>query len=328
MFENICNLLIPLCMQLASPLQAPALQAFNIQPNGITISGVSSGAFMAVQMNVAYSQTFAGVASVAGGVYWCAEHDADKAAENCMKNPAAINTSVMISKARELQSQNQIDSLANLQKQKVLIYASPADEVVKVDAGHKLLEFYREFTPLSQIELLNTPEAAHGFPTLDKGNPCNKGRLPWLLNCEFDMAGKILHSMYGALQSRGMMEPNHLHRFNQRDFGDSSTPLYRDGWVYVPAACARGASCRLHIALHGCQMNPDFIKQKFVIESGFNEWAETNNIVVLYPQSARDKRGNPYACWDWYGFTGADYVTKSGAQPSALFKMIERLRGL
>lgn len=81
------------------------------------------------------------------------------------------------------------------------------------------------------------------------------------------------------------------------------------------------------MALHGCQMNPDFIQQRFVLEAGYNEWAETNKIIVLYPQSARDPRGNPFACWDWYGFTGPDYVTKTGAQPAALIRMIERLRG-
>lgn len=327
MLDNICALLVPLCIQLASPLQAPALKSYEIPSEGITVSGVSSGAFMAVQLGVAYSETFSGVASVAGGIYWCAEQDADKATDNCMKNPAAIDSRVMIAKARELQGLQQIDPLKNLQKQNVLIYASPGDEVVRMDGGEKLKEFYQEFTPSSQIELLSSPEAAHGFPTLNKGNPCDKGRLPWLLNCDFDMAGKILHSMYGTLQPRGTQDLRNLHRFNQWEFGQASTPLYRDGWVYVPTACAQGESCRLHVALHGCQMNPDFIQQRFVLEAGYNEWAETNKIIVLYPQSARDPRGNPFACWDWYGFTGPDYVTKTGAQPAALIRMIERLRG-
>lgn len=132
---------------------------------------------MAVQLGVAYSETFSGIASVAGGIYWCAEQDADKATDNCMKNPAAIDSRVMIAKARELQGLQQIDPLKNLQKQNVLIYASPGDEVLRMDGGEKLKEFYQEFTPSSQIELLSSPEAAHGFPTLNKGNPSVPRRL-------------------------------------------------------------------------------------------------------------------------------------------------------
>lgn len=328
MIESLCTLLLPLCMQLASPLPAPPLKSYNIDPQGITISGVSSGAFMAVQMDVAYSATFQGVASVAGGIYWCAEQDAEKATENCMKNPAAIDSSIMINKARDLSARQKIDDLHHLKNHKVLIYASPKDEVVKMDGGLKLQDFYRAFTPDSRIEFLSTPETAHGFPTLDRGGPCHTGRLPWILNCDFDMAGKILSTFYGPLNERGPQDLRNLHRFHQHEFGDAETPLYRDGWVYVPTACAAGAPCRLHVALHGCQMNPDFIQQRFVSEAGYNEWAERNFIIVLYPQSARDQRGNPYACWDWYGFTGEDYITQQGSQPQALMKMIHRLRGL
>ena len=69
--------------------------------------------------------------------------------------------------------------------------------------------------------------------------------------------------------------------------------------------------------------------------AGYNEWAEANDIVVLYPQAAPVLRRligmplewpNPQGCWDWWGFTGEDFATKSGAQISAVNAMIDRTR--
>ncbi|WP_235580933.1 hypothetical protein [Pseudorhodoferax sp. Leaf265] len=36
---------------------------------------------------------------------------------------------------------------------------------------------------------------------------------------------------------------------------------------------------------------------------GFNRWADTNRLIVLYPQVARSGASpfNPKGCWDWWG---------------------------
>ncbi|KHD87678.1 MAG: PHB depolymerase [Bdellovibrio sp. ArHS] len=305
--------------------QVEPLQAYNIDKQAVSISGVSSGGFMAVQMGVAYSRDFVAVASVAGGIYWCAEGDSQKAQTWCMKQPENINTLVQVEEVKRLAQVGAIDSVAHLQRQNIYIFASPKDGVIHPGNGEKLEEFYRQFVPSAQVFTEKSIEAAHGFPTLNAGNPCQMGFLPWLLKCNFDLAGDILQAAYGQLQARGFAQSSHLIKFNQKDFGDENTPLYGEGWVYVPAACAQGAKCRLHIALHGCQMNPDFIQDKFVSLAGYNEWAETNNIIILYPQSAKISKDNPYACWDWFGFTGPDYMTQSGKQMHAIKKMLQTI---
>lgn len=307
--------------------QTASLGSYNIDPQGITISGISSGAYMAVQMEVAYSSVFSGAASVAGGVYWCAKGDSNLAQTACMSQPSNINVNDQINQAKSLATAGSIDPIKDLANHKVYIYASPKDSIINPVNSDKLQEFLTAFMDPSHITTVHTVNSAHGFPTLKSGNPCTMAMLPWILNCNYDTAGAILQSMYGTLKPPVAAVNANLISFSQADFGDASTPLYASGWVYVPSACAAGAACKLHVALHGCQMNPQFIQAQFENLTGFNEWAESNNIIVLYPQSAMLNSANPYACWDWFGFTGSNYVTKSGRQMTALKKMVDRVRG-
>ncbi|TCS57599.1 hypothetical protein EDD52_1267 [Primorskyibacter sedentarius] len=53
-------------------------------------------------------------------------------------------------------------------------------------------------------------------------------------------------------------------------------------FVYVPADCAEGEICRLHIALHGCKQRRQVIGEDYARLTGYNRWAEANQIVVLY----------------------------------------------
>jgi len=47
---------------------------------------------------------------------------------------------------------------------------------------------------------------------------------------------------------------------------------------------------------------------------------------VLYPQ-VNGSLLNPRGCWDWFGYTGRDYATKSGPQMAAVKAMTDRLQG-
>ena len=110
------------------------------------------------------------------------------------------------------------------------------------------------------------------------------------------------------------------------------------GHVYVPRACAAGKVCRLHLALHGCHQYDEEIGNVYYTHSGYNEWAESNDIIVLYPQAIATTIPlsvwpfnlqtliNPNGCWDWWGYTGKDYANKEGVQIKAIMAMIARLR--
>jgi len=97
--------------------------------------------------------------------------------------------------------------------------------------------------------------------------------------------------------------------------------------VYIPKACASAGGCRIHVALHGCRQSAESVGDAFYRYAGYNRWAETNRIVVLYPQ-ARATWGlplNPYGCWDWWGYTGSGYLTKAAPQIAALRAMVDRV---
>ena len=57
---------------------------------------------------------------------------------------------------------------------------------------------------------------------------------------------------------------------------------------------------------------------------GYNEWAVSNDLIMIYPQS-RFSYKNYYGCHDTWGITGDDFATKNGVQPSAIMKMVDRL---
>lgn len=306
---------------------AEALPKLKIEPESITVSGVSSGAFMAVQLQVALSARIRGTASVAGGIYWCAEGDRNKSQMQCMIAPGNIDPARHIQKAKDEAAKGTIDSLDNLSKTKVYLFQSKSDLIIRPESLDKLQKFFAEFVPDTRMRVRIDERAAHGFPTASFGNPCSQMGLPWMLNCSLDLAGEILAEFYGTLAPAKDPDSGNLVAFDQTLYAEKSAGLLAEGHAYIPKACREGESCRLHIALHGCQMNPDFIGDAFRAHAGFNGWAEQNRIVVLYPAAAKSAE-NPFACWDWFGYTGQDYVLKSGRQILAIQKMIDAIAGV
>jgi poly(3-hydroxybutyrate) depolymerase len=100
-----------------------------------------------------------------------------------------------------------------------------------------------------------------------------------------------------------------------------------EGFVFVPQDCAAGKPCRLHVAFHGCRQGSGFVGRAFARDAGYNRWADANRIVVLYPQAAKSLIWpfNPRGCWDWWGYSGANYATRDGLQLKAVHRMLRAL---
>jgi poly(3-hydroxybutyrate) depolymerase len=115
------------------------------------------------------------------------------------------------------------------------------------------------------------------------------------------------------------------------------------GYLFVPKACEPGAGqlCRLHVVLHGCLQSAEVLGDEFYTKIGVNEWADTNRIIVLYPQAhATDIselasqnflslfNTNLQGCWNWWGYAGdKQFMTKRGVQLGVIWSMMQRVTG-
>jgi poly(3-hydroxybutyrate) depolymerase len=303
-----------------APVQLPAL---GLDASSITVSGLSSGAFMAVQLGVAHSSVFKGVGIIAGGIYGCAENSEKIATDLCMAHPENIDAAKYVQRARDHFQKNLIDDPANLSAQKVFILNGREDKTVLPAAGPKLESFYQAFG--SSIVTEYGLAMGHAFPSEKASNPCDVSRFPWINRCGYEGARKILETFYGPLSKPAGKVTEPVMAFNQEEFHGIEAAMLEEGNVFIPAPCKDpGAHCRLHIALHGCLQNPRLVKNAFFENAGFNEWAETNKMVILYPAVALSPK-NPNGCWDWYGYTGPDYAVKTAAQMKVIIEMITRL---
>jgi hypothetical protein len=89
------------------------------------------------------------------------------------------------------------------------------------------------------------------------------------------------------------------------------------------------------VALHGCKQDTGSVGQQFVQNTGYTRWADTNNLIVLFPQTKVDNTthataasgtlSNPNACFDWIGWYGGDFARRSGTQMAAIKAMVDRV---
>ncbi|MGJ7917128.1 prolyl oligopeptidase family serine peptidase [Massilia sp. LXY-6] len=322
------------------------LQRYQIDPAKIFVAGISSGGFAAVQMHVAHSSTFKGAAIYAGGVYWCAGPDgAAGALANCggetlPTNQASYNSTLAASEAY-LDAQSSlgtIDPASNLQGQPVYLWSGTQDVVVNPREMADLDAEYRHYG--ANVRFDNTFPAAHGWESPGGELPCGTLGSPYMVKCSvngaaYDSVKTWLTMFLGRLNPRnnGKLSGS-LSAFDQTEFGaSSSVSMSPTGTVFVPKACQAGKPCGFVLALHGCLQEASLIGNRWVAEAGINEWADTNNLVVVYPDTVASSAPgptNPNACFDWWGYSNQydpNYALKSGAQMSVLYAMVQRVTG-
>jgi len=322
--------------------ELPALDADRATTS---VSGISSGAYMAGQFELAHAKDVIGAAIIAGGPYGCSESlyadvipgpgtallNLTKAVNGCMQNALQAfgvpDPEQLAHRAERLAEHDRIDPIADVKADRVYLFTGKNDTTVVpaiVDAARK---FYEDVgVPKENILYVSDIPAGHAFVTDDRGPACDYTGKPYIVDCDYDQAGALLRQMYGTLNPPAETATGRLMVFDQDAFtkGLSNHGLSDQGLVYVPQACMDSAGCRVHIAFHGCGQNRTFVGDAFARDSGFARWADANNIVVLFPQTASTPL-NPQGCWDWWGYTGADYLTRKAPQITAVYRMLERL---
>ena len=329
-------LLLTAALSVASVAQAAdSLPAFLADPDQTSVSGLSSGAFMAVQYQVAFSSTVKGAGVVAGGPYYCAGTLGYGAVDICVGMVPFLppNPSLMLIAADAFANAGQIDPLADLKNDRIYVFSGTKDRVVYPQAVDATVEFFKlAGVPSTNISYVNQLPAGHAFITRAFGNDCAANEPPYINRCTvkgqgYDQAGALLTHIYGKLNSPVKSVRGRIVTFNQREFAAASSGMAEDGYVYVPISCRRDSSgCKVHIALHGCKQSAQVVGKDFYSRTGYNNWADSNKLLVLYPQvNATSLPYNPRGCWDWVGYTGPNFATQAGVQLSAIKAMVDRL---
>ncbi|HEX5305258.1 MAG TPA: PHB depolymerase family esterase [Dyella sp.] len=301
-----------------------ALPTLHVDPSRVAVVGLSSGAYMATQAQLAYPEIFPNAALVAGGPYGCAGGNLQTALSSCMKGAPAIDVDALVASARKRAAAGEIGPLSALAKSHVYLLHGTADGVVApavAEAGAQFYQQLREGDPaLSGMQVVDdgARDFGHNLPIAANGADCGQSVSPYLGHCGFDAAGEIFRQLFGAPPQPVVdTAKGRVLDFDQDALRPDGADAFlaSKGYVYVPPACAAGKPCGLVVALHGCKQNADAVGQAFVEDAGFNRWADAYGVAVLYPQTrASFAPLNPQACWDWWGYSGTDYDTRHGMQ--------------
>ncbi|HEX2446677.1 MAG TPA: poly(3-hydroxybutyrate) depolymerase [Methyloceanibacter sp.] len=319
---------------------AEELPKLGAELSATSVSGLSSGAYMAGQIQVAHAKDIIGAGIVAGGPYACAESSASRifpfwptavaqnatqAAYQCMQTTLRTpDGAALAARAKELAEDGKIDPIAGLAADNVYLFSGNEDQTVTRPVVKAAEAFYKEAGVGTGNITLVEGEGGHAFITEQGGAACGISEAPYVSDCDYGQAKALLAWIYGPLQQPSASPGGRFIVFDQTAFSGPGDGLADEGVVYVPDACTSQPGCRVHIALHGCDQSREAVGDTFVKDSGFAEVADTNRMVILFPQ-VKSSTVNPHGCWDWWGYTGLDYLGADAPQIKAIWAMVEQL---
>jgi poly(3-hydroxybutyrate) depolymerase len=298
----------------------------------VAISGVSSGAAMAVQYAIAHSQSIVGVGAIAGPPWGCADGKVSRAINSCLCGSPAAQP--RIEAARELAASGAIDPLASGKPQalrRAFVFHSAGDATVAPSSGRANSEFLAAV--IGQPTAVDTgnardgsDEAGHGVVAPGGTDACQTGgERTYIRRCgNEDNVRDLFRALYpdvafDATQRQDDIAATEVWKFDQQKLIDqvkaNGSSVARDAWsmffvpyssarrknfdlaatgyVYVPPSCrGAGAACRVHVALHGCKQDA----RTFALHAGYNNWAEHYRAIIVYPAIAPGNNRGAETC--------------------------------
>ncbi len=309
-------------------VDAASIPHVTLDLSGTSVSGISSGGFMAVQFQLAFSSMMKGAAIFAAGPYMCSKGSVSTALTSCAQGSPAPDVPSLVTITNQNAQSGAIDNPSALASQRVFLFGGADDVVVSPTVVDALQAYYASFVPSGSIQYVSRRSGtSHTWPTLNYGNPCDVVSSPYLGACNYDGAGQALAQIYGTLSPAATSLGGAITAIPQAAFiaDPGAHSLDDTAYVYAPAACTAGETCKLHIAFHGCLQGASLVGDAFYAHSGLNEWADTNHIVVLYPQVTKSG-ANPQGCWDWWGYDSPDFAKKTGPQIAMVRAMMDGLK--
>ena len=306
-----------------------ALPPLKLNLDQTTVSGLSSGGYMAAQFQLAHADWVKGAAIVAAGPVYCAQNNLMTALDHCInKVGSPIPLAELNKQLKDWSVQGLLASEAQIKQSKIWLLHGIADQKINKEVADALHQQYQQWLPAAQLAYVQDKNFAHHMPTVSEGSACETSEAPFLGKCNYDAAGEALKFIQAGLKAPADISSGTVYPIEQQKIaGDLAATMAEQGYVYVPKSCEQGQSCTLHISFHGCNQHAEAVGMAYVEKAGFNRYADSNNIVVLYPQSRASNLMpmNPQACWDWWGYTDANYANRKGQQIQAVVKLAQSL---
>ncbi|MGH1571809.1 extracellular catalytic domain type 2 short-chain-length polyhydroxyalkanoate depolymerase [Methylobacterium sp. P31] len=295
-------------------------------PTQVSISGLSSGAAMAVQYAVAHSGTVTAVGAVAGPQWGCAGGSLSRAVNACMCGRDALTPT--IDTAHRLAASGAIDKLPSGKPQSLSrswVFQSPSDETVTAGSGRADAAFLTAFIGAEPVvDHGNTADgsdrAGHGIITPDGTDTCAFDGMEgsFIRRCGAeDNPGKMFHALFDAQapydpsQRAPRVPASEVWAFDQQHLIErvkASHPSlandnYNPFWLWWPDKTARRQnfdmastgyiyvprSCRAigsSCRVHIALHGCKQDPRQFSLQAGYNEWADRYRTVVVYPAIA------------------------------------------
>jgi len=145
----------------------------------VSVSGLSSGGYMAVQFEVAFSSLVRGAGIIAGGPYYCAHGDPITATSLCSctaffcnNRPGAIGVETLVRITDRNARRGPIDPPSNLARHRIWLFSGKADSIVPQTVMNDLAAYYANYVEQSGINYKADIDAQHAQPTDFYGNSC------------------------------------------------------------------------------------------------------------------------------------------------------------
>ena len=330
-----------------------------------SISGLSSGAFMTVQLHVAHSASFIGAGVIAGGPYRASENyraAATTPTSNILNalyvamTPLTEGTAPDVDHLLDLTRDTaDIDPLDNLADQRAYIFTGTCDRVVNQFAVRKTRDFYEKLGITGdRLMFVDDVPAGHSIITMNpEDSPLSTNQPPYINEGDFIQSHQILDHLYPGANPPSEDAFGDFIRFEQAEFigfAQDRASMAEFGYAYIPSRVAAGEAKAIgvHIVLHGCKQGyayVDFVNgredtqnqppygARYMNSTGYMEWAEANDLILLFPQAdGGDSNAvqNPDGCWDWWGYSAKDqnapdYYSQNAIQIKAIHAMLTRL---
>lgn len=292
---------------------------------------------MAIQHLFAWSSMVDGALIAAGSPFGCGQQVFHSV--SCYFGGLDTNESIRYVHRRYLQ--NLIDDPVNLRRKPVVLFSGKNDWVVWTKVMESVEQQIVPFLGVPPLKLFDS-SASHVW-SLDHGQ-CSCGSCAFFLasdlccnvnNCGLDLSGRMLTAFSGvAPKPRVSARAEGLRWVDQWQYmpedafpkGNAST-LLQWAIVYVPSGCEgeQLARCARHINYHGCTDNTWSERLLWVDNIDLNEYAEANDIVVVYPQAAGSVESG-VGCWNWASYEDDPlFDTKHGVQLQTILKLVDHL---